>query len=71
MNIKRNDIKRKNGVKGLKGSNECFCELDETSFYPPEDDRVYKSGVDDVHDGDNFYDFAEMFWDLYEDEIYG
>lgn len=44
--------------------------LTEKDFYPPEDKRVYRSGVDDIIDGDNFEDYAQWFYDNYEDEIF-
>lgn len=47
-----------------------YIELCDQSFYPPADDRLYSSGIDDVLGGDNFDDFVESFWELYEDEIY-
>lgn len=44
--------------------------LTEKDFYPPEDTRLYQSGIDDIYDGDNFAEYVESFWDMYEDEIY-
>lgn len=45
-------------------------ELTEQDFYPPEDTRLYTSGIDDVNDGDSFAEYAEYFWDTYEDELF-
>lgn len=45
-------------------------ELTEKDFYPPEDTRYYKSGVDDIDGGDNFADYAKSFFDEYEDELF-
>lgn len=52
---------------------ECgeLFELDEKSFYPPDDDRLCCSGIDDIEGGDNYEDYVKWFWDEYEDEIYG
>jgi hypothetical protein len=45
--------------------------LDEEDFYPPEDNRVYCSGVSDIENGDNFRDYAKDFYDeLLEDGFY-
>ena len=45
-------------------------ELSERDFYPPKDDRLHVSCVDDICGGDNFNDYAVLFWEAYEDEIY-
>lgn len=45
-------------------------ELTEKDFYPPEDTRVYQSGVEDIVDGDNFADYAKSFYEEYENEIF-
>lgn len=47
-----------------------FFELNERLFYPPEDNRLYRSGIDDIEGGDNYEDYVEWFWDEYENEIY-
>lgn len=47
-----------------------FCELTEKDFYPPEDERYYQSGIDDIEDGDNFADYAKSFFNLYENELF-
>lgn len=47
-----------------------FVELDEADFYPPDDDRVYSSNVDDIDGGDCFEDYVEWFWNEYEKDIY-
>lgn len=45
--------------------------LDEEDFYPPEDNRIYHSGIDDIKDGNNFNDYARDFYDmLSEDGFY-
>lgn len=57
---------------------QSFCELDlcastaddSQSFYPPEDPRVYTSGIDDIDGGDTFAEYAEYFWETYGHEIY-
>ena len=47
-----------------------YYELSEKDFYPPEDTRYYRSGVEDIEGGDNFADFAEYFFDTYGKEIF-
>lgn len=44
-------------------------ELSEEDFYPPADDRVLKSGVSDIVNGDNFVDYSEYIFDMTE-ELY-
>lgn len=50
-------------------SDEHFY-LTEKDFYPPEDNRVLKSYVEDVEGGDNFADYCEYIFDLLEEEGY-
>ncbi len=45
-------------------------ELSEKDFYPPEDTRVLKSGVNDIPNGDNFSNFTECFFDMCCEEEY-
>lgn len=47
-----------------------YIELCDQSFYPPEDERLYVSGIDDVDGGDCFSEYAEWFWETYEDCIF-
>lgn len=42
--------------------------LSEQDFYPPSDDRKLTSYIEDVYGGDNFEDYAEYIFDLYEEE---
>ena len=44
--------------------------LTEKDFYPPEDTRYYQSGVADIDGGDNFADYANSFFNEYEDELF-
>lgn len=46
----------------------CLTEKD---FYPPEDNRVLESYVQDIYGGDNFIDYCTyIFSVLDEEEIY-
>lgn len=47
-----------------------FTVLTEKDFYPPQDPRVYTSGVDDIAGGDNYVGYVEYFWETYEEEIF-
>ena len=42
--------------------------LSEKDFYPPQDNRYWQSGVDDIQGGDNFAEYAEEYYRLCEDE---
>ena len=44
--------------------------LSEEDFYPPVDNRYLKSGIKDINGGDNFVDYANYIYDLYESEDY-
>lgn len=42
--------------------------LSESDFYPPADDRTWKSNVMDIPDGDCFEDYCEYIFNLYDKE---
>ena len=44
--------------------------LTEKDFYPPEDTRLYCSGIEDIDGGDNFSDYAKFFFNSYGKEIF-
>lgn len=44
--------------------------LMETDFYPPPDNRVWESYVEDINGGDNFADYCEYIFDILEEEEY-
>lgn len=44
--------------------------LSEKDFYPPHDNRTLKSVVGDICGGDNFSEYAEYIYYLYETEDY-
>ena len=64
INIKNNQKKYEHI---LKKQNPILTEKD---FYPPSDDRVLTSNVEDIEDGDNFADYCKEFFDLLEEEEY-
>lgn len=45
-------------------------ELSEQDFYPPADDRVWKSNVSDIEGGDNFADYCEYIFKILDEEEY-
>lgn len=47
-----------------------FHVLTERDFYPPEDKRVYISGVEDISGGDCFKDYANWFFKNYGKDIF-
>ena len=55
---------------------QCFCSRDidfyltEIDFYPPPDNRVWTSNIEDIDGGDNFADYCKYIFKLYEDEGY-
>ncbi len=44
--------------------------LTEQDFYPPSDDRVWVSNIEDIEDGDNFIDYCKEFFDMLDEEEY-
>ena len=44
--------------------------LTDADFYPPSDNRVWKSAVKDIDGGDNFADYCEEFFELLDEEEY-
>ena len=61
MNI--DSLKRQQNLKS-------YYEITEEDFYPPEDTRLFQSGIEDIDDGDNFDDYSKWFYSNYEDEIF-
>lgn len=64
------------GHNCLSGNCKCsntyssgFC-LSEIDFYPPYDNRVLKSYIEDIEDGDSFADYCEYIFEIYEEEGY-
>ena len=44
--------------------------LSEKDFYPPQDNRYWKSNVNDIAGGDNFADYTSYIFNLYRSEEY-
>lgn len=62
-----NDVLTGQSYRPLDDMDFCITESD---FYPPSDDRVLKSYVDDIDGGDNFIDYCEYIFDLLDEEGY-
>ncbi len=50
-------------------TNDDFC-LTEVDFYPPSDNRVWTSIIEDVNGGDNFVEYCVDFFDMLDEEEY-
>ena len=51
--------------KSSKNDNTSNNEiLSKEDFYPPADDRVWESYIEDIEDGDNFADYCKYFFRL-------
>lgn len=46
-----------------------YC-LTESDFYPPSDNRVWKSRIKDIDGGDNFADYCIEFFEMLDEEEY-
>ena len=46
------------------------CCLTESDFFPPSDNRVWKSNVNDISGGDNFADYCQYIFGVLEEEEY-
>ena len=44
--------------------------ITEESFYPPEDIRCVKSGIEDIENGDSFEDYCEYIFGYLEEQGY-
>ena len=64
------EAKQIENVHNLIKNKGINYELSEEDFYPPEDTRCYRSGINDILGGDNFEDYAKDFFHEYEDELF-
>ena len=64
---KFNDELERQLLKYLKDNDFTLSESD---FYPPSDNRVLKSYIEDIDGGDNFTDYCEYIFELLEEEEY-
>lgn len=63
--VRENKIKKYNDIMRRHKS-----VLTEQDFYFNSDNRVWKSNVDDIENGDNFADYCEEFFELLDEEEY-
>ena len=70
MHVNDIRIKMSEHEKNNESYLDDYYELMEIDFYPPEDPRVYASGIYDIDGGDTFTEYAEYFWETYGHEIY-
>ena len=46
-----------------------YC-LTEQDFYPPSDNRTWKSNIEDIDGGDNFADYCDELFEMLDEEEY-
>lgn len=66
-NVLFKDICKEYNHKYTKVNKNCLTEED---FYPPEDDRILKSYVQDIYGGDNFSDYCRYIYSVLDEEEY-
>lgn len=48
-----------------------FNNITKKDFYPPQDERVFRSGVLDVpFGGDSYEDYSKWFYNNYSDDLF-
>lgn len=62
--------KKLNKMQSKTYENEPNIELTEESFYPPADTRTLHSLIEDIGENNNYLEYAEYIYDLYEEENY-
>jgi hypothetical protein len=53
-----------------KKNSENEYSMNQKTFYPPQDTRMLKSGVEDVEGGDSFADYTKWFFDNYGKDLF-
>ena len=53
-----------------KHLSEFNFSLKEEDFYPPDDNRIWKSYIEDIDGGDNFEDYCEYIFKILKKENY-
>lgn len=64
------DIHDKQHYNYMVETNGEYYYLRKEDFYTTSDDRVLESYVEDIEGGDNFADYCEYIFELYEEEGY-
>lgn len=55
-----------------KKYDDILCDdiLTEQDFYPPFDNRILKSNVEDIDEDNNFANYCEEFFEMLDEEEY-
>ncbi len=71
MLMRNNEYNVDEILNGLNDDDkQSYDYLTEESFYPPSDNRVLESCVEDIDGGDNFADYCEYIFELLDEEGY-
>ena len=57
-------------LKQRRVTNDYCPRLTEEDFYPPSDNRTWKSNIKDIEGGDNFGDYCSEFFKMLNEEEY-
>ena len=75
--IKKDPLKRNLEIKDITRETKKYSKfikeanvLNEEDFYPPPDDRLRESYIEDIEGGDTYEDYLNYFYDLYEDDLW-
>ena len=64
-------IKEAQRIQDIRVQSYSFGDvLNETDFYPPPDNRVWETYIEDIEDGDNFVDYCKYFFSICDEEEY-
>lgn len=55
---------------GYEIDGKSYGVLTEEDFYPPADERCYRSGICNAPNGEGYYDYAKTFWNRYGEDLY-
>ena len=59
-----------NGAQPICISNKDDHVLTEQDFYPPSDDRVLESNIEDIDEDNNFVNYCVEFFEMLDEEEY-
>lgn len=59
-----------NTIKGECSLTDKDFILTEKDFYPPADNRMLQSFIEDIDEENNYLEYAAYIYDLYEEENY-
>lgn len=58
------------GVIIVDNKDMFYRELTEQDFYPPADDRTWKSNIEDIDEENNFAQYCEEYFEILDEEGY-